>query len=162
MHLTGEYEDWWEGKRFDHPIEAWVVGVTNEQTKDVLQKELLGRKREQGTGMIPKDKIIDVKYRPLPPDSAAEAFIQHRSGGISVVSFKSAIQGRETFQGTAKHVVWCDEEIDQEIYNECLLRTMTCDGIMMLTFTPLQNLTNLVLSFMPGGKIPAHGIVPGS
>lgn len=162
MHLTGDYPDWWEGKRFDHAIEAWVVGVTNEQTRDVLQKELLGRKSEMGTGMIPKDRIVRTTHRSLPPDSVADAYIQHRTGGQSVVSFKSAIQGRETFQGTAKHVIWCDEEIPQDIYNECLLRTMTCKGITMLTFTPLQNLTNLVLSFMPGGKVPPYGVVPGS
>src|SRR5690348_9777294 len=34
IHLTGEYPDWWEGKRFDKPIRAWVAGVTGETTRD--------------------------------------------------------------------------------------------------------------------------------
>src|ERR1043165_6849237 len=26
LHLTGRYSDWWEGRRFVGPIEAWAVG----------------------------------------------------------------------------------------------------------------------------------------
>lgn len=43
------------------------------------------------------------------------------------------IQGRTSFQGTSKHVIWLDEECDFEIYTEFLLRTMTTDGIVMAT-----------------------------
>lgn len=160
LHLTGLYPDWWDGRRFNRPVDCWVSGVTNEQTRDVLQKELLGRKQDMGTGMIPKDLIIRTTHRSLPPDSVADAYIKHVSGGTSVVSFKSAIQGRETYQGTAKDVIWCDEEMPDDVYLECLLRTMTNNGMTMITFTPLQDLTPLVLSFMPGGEIPANGIVP--
>ncbi len=41
-----------------------------------------------------------------------------------------------------------------DIYAECLLRTMTTNGLLILTFTPLQGLTELVLSFLPGGRLP--------
>ena len=45
-----------------------------------------------------------------------------------------------------------------DIYIECLLRTaQTADfegGMLMLTFTPLQGLTPLVLQFLPGGQLP--------
>ena len=159
-HLTGEYPEWWPGRKFDKPIDAWVVGVTNEQTRDVLQKELLGRKTAMGEGMVPKHLIERTTHRSLPPDSVADAYIKHASGGTSVVSFKSAIQGSETFMGTAKDVIWMDEEIPSDIYSECLLRTMTVSGIVMLTFTPLQGLTDLVLSFLPGGRFPPNGVVP--
>jgi len=40
-----------------------------------------------------------------------------------------------------------------DIYVECLLRTMTNEGIMILTFTPLQGLSNVVLSFLSEGSI---------
>jgi len=160
LHLTGLYPDWWEGRRFNRPIDAWVSGVTNEQTRDVLQKELLGRKTDMGTGMIPKHLIERTTHRSLPPDSVADAYIKHSTGGTSVVSFKSAIQGRETYQGTAKDVIWCDEECPVDIYTECLLRTMTNSGIVMLTFTPLMGLTDVVLSFVPGGVFPPDGVVP--
>ncbi len=42
-----------------------------------------------------------------------------------------------------------------DIYSECLLRTMTTNGVIILTFTPLQGLTELVLSFLPGGRLPS-------
>jgi hypothetical protein len=29
LHLTGRYPDWWEGRRFAGPIEAWVAGDTS-------------------------------------------------------------------------------------------------------------------------------------
>jgi phage terminase large subunit-like protein len=74
-------------------------------------------------------------------------FVNHATGGISEVTFKSYDQGRDSFQGTAKHVVWLDEESDLSIYIESLLRTMTCDGFVMLTATPLLGMTELLRSF---------------
>ena len=57
-----------------------------------------------------------------------------------------------------------DEEPPDDIYVECLLRTVkTPDfegGMLMLTFTPLQGLTPLVLEFLPGGRLPDRGAVP--
>jgi phage terminase large subunit-like protein len=35
-----------------------------------------------------------------------------------------------------------------DIYTECLLRTMTTDGLIMVTFTPLNGRTPLVASFL--------------
>lgn len=164
-HLTGLYPHWWEGKRFDKPVDCWASGVTNEATRDILQKELLGRKMEQGTGLIPGHLIERTTHRSLPADSVTDAYIKHVSGGLSVVGFKAANQGRETFQGTAKDVVWLDEEHPEDIYSECLIRTMVTkngSGITMITFTPVDNLTPLVLQFMPNGIPPANGLVEGS
>ena len=39
IHLTGNYPDWWEGRRFEEPIKAWVCGASNETTRDICQKE---------------------------------------------------------------------------------------------------------------------------
>jgi phage terminase large subunit-like protein len=50
---------------------------------------------------------------------------------------KSFDAGRRTFQGTECDLVWLDEEPPQEVYTECLLRTMTSDGCIMATLTPL-------------------------
>ena len=27
-HLTGDYPDWWEGRKFDGPISAWAAGMS--------------------------------------------------------------------------------------------------------------------------------------
>jgi hypothetical protein len=42
-HTTGQYKDWWEGKRFNHPTHGWAAGDTNETTRDIIQKNYSGR-----------------------------------------------------------------------------------------------------------------------
>jgi len=58
FHATGEYPDWWKGRRFDGPTRGWAMGSTARSTRDTVQKELLGPPGAWGTGMIPADKII--------------------------------------------------------------------------------------------------------
>src|ERR1035441_8845651 len=41
-HLTGRYPDWWQGRRFSEPINAWACGTTNGTTRDIVQEKLLG------------------------------------------------------------------------------------------------------------------------
>ena len=42
-----------------------------------------------------------------------------------------------------------------DVYGECLVRTMTTDGIVMLTFTPLAGMSDVVISFLPKEMRPA-------
>lgn len=154
LHLTGLYPDWWEGRRFDHPIESWAAGQTNETTRDIVQKELLGMRGDYGSGMIPKECIARTTARPGVPDAVQDLYIKHKSGGISVCTLKSYVQGVESFMGTAKHVVWFDEEPPANVYSEALTRTMTTKGMIYCTFTPLRGLSDVVLAFLPDGKLP--------
>lgn len=143
-HLTGIYPPWWTGKRFFTAIEAWAVAVTAESARDIIQKELFGDIRTAPkTGMIPADMIVDWSMRQGVSDTIDQIWVRHVSGGISVLSLKSNEQGREKMQGTAKHVVWIDEECDHDVFTECRLRIMTVHGIMLVTFTPLKGLTSL-------------------
>src|SRR2546423_14018595 len=41
-HLTGQYPDWWTGRRFETPIMMWATGVTGETTRDNVQRVLMG------------------------------------------------------------------------------------------------------------------------
>lgn len=164
-HLTGEYPEWWEGRKFKEPIKAWAAGINEKSTKDILQFELLGSPRDIGSGMIPKDKILEnglVKKAGV-VESYETVYVQHKSGGASSVTFKSYEQGRETFQGTKIHVILLDEEPrDYGIYTECLTRTASAcsdgsSGIIICTFTPLYGLSEVVLSFLKDGKFPENG-----
>jgi phage terminase large subunit-like protein len=74
---------------------------------------------------------------------------------LSILDFKSYETGAEGFQGTAKHFIWLDEEPELEIYTECLMRTMTTDGLVLATFTPLRGRTPLVLSFLGSQTVEA-------
>lgn len=162
-HLTGLYPDWWVGRRFRRPIRAWVAGDTNETTRDVLQLELLGsvtyggnRKLVDGSGLIPSELIGDTTWKQGVQNLVDTVHIDYKGGGFSTLSFKSYDQGRKVFQGTAKEVIWLDEECPMDVYGECLLRTATTRGIMMLTFTPLLGMSEVVKSFLPKEMRPAE------
>lgn len=154
-HLTGLYPDWWVGRRFARPVRAWAVGKTNETTRDIIQKELLGetvqasRKSVDGTGLIPGAQIGAVTWKQGVNDLIDTIKIRHASGGWSTLGLKSYQQKRGAFEGTAQHVIWADEECPIDIYGECVIRTATTNGIIMLTFTPLEGLTQTVMQFMP-------------
>jgi phage terminase large subunit-like protein len=148
LHLSGRYPDWWQGKRFDSPIKLWAAGETSKKTREVVQEKLFGPANALGTGMIPADAILEKSMKAGVPDAIDTAWIRHVSGGQSHVTLKSYEQGREGFDGDAIHVIWLDEEPDLPIYIECLLRTMTTKGIVYVTFTPLQGISDVVKQFL--------------
>lgn len=155
-HLTGLYPPWWEGRRFDHPIAAWAAGDTYETTRDIIQLTLLGevgqrdgRKAMDGRGIIPGHLLGRCSWRSGLTDLVDTQLVRHVSGGNSSLGLKSYDQGRKAFQGTARHVIWFDEEPPGLVYNEALIRTATVDGIVLLTFTPLEGMSDVVISFLP-------------
>jgi phage terminase large subunit-like protein len=170
MHLTGEYPDWWDGKRWDRPVIGWAAGVTSESTRDNPQKILLGLPGQHGTGAIPK-KSID-KATPAShgvADSIDSIRVKHKSGGTSIVSFKAYEKGREKWQGPSLDFVWFDEEPPEDIYSEGLTRTNVgsngaegVSGITFITFTPLLGMSNVVKKFLsdksPGTHVTKMGI----
>lgn len=153
-HLTGLYPEWWEGKRFDRPVNWWAASDTGETTRDILQHEFLGRIDQIGTGMIPQHLIVgDPTRRRGIADAVDTVIVKHASGGTSTIAFKSYDQGREKFQGTKKDGISLDEEPDLGVYTECLTRlTATVpgenDGTMICTFTPLSGMSAVVLMFL--------------
>ncbi len=149
LHLTGLYPDWWAGRRFEHPVDVWVAGDTSQTTRDVVQYELLGPIGDFGTGMIPYRMVGDVSMARGTPGAVDTVRVKHANGGSSTLGFKAYDQGREKFQGTARHVIWLDEEPDEAVYDECLMRLMTTEGLMICTFTPLKGLSAVALRFLP-------------
>lgn len=150
LHLTGLYPEWWTGRRFNEPIEVWAAGDTAETTRDIVQATLLGPIAQLGCGLIPARNIIGEPTRRMGVSGAMDtARIRHQGGFECLLGFKSFDQGRKKFQGTAKHVIWLDEEPPADVYDECMLRLMTTDGIMICTFTPLEGLTEIALRYLP-------------
>lgn len=154
LHATGKYPTWWKGKRFSQPIKAWAAGSTGTTARDIVQYKLLGQPEEQGTGMIPGDLIV--KTTPKAggvPNAVDTILVRHISGGLSRIKIKSYAEGRKSFEGTEQEIIWLDEECPLSIYTECVTRTMTTNGHIIFTFTPLAGQTKTVKQFMPGGKI---------
>lgn len=164
MHMTGRYPTWWTGKRFTHPVTAWAASVTSQGTRDTIQRILLGQPGEWGTGMIPKDCIVDIKRQAHGvPDAVESITVRHVGGGISRITLKSYDQGREKFQGETLDFVWLDEEpSDIDLYFEALTRTNASKGILFLTFTPLLGMSKVVKRYLqekaPGTHITSMTI----
>jgi len=147
-HSTGNYPEWWSGKRFMEATRIWVVSVTNEASRDICQLALLGGEGEHGTGWLPAESIEKVSYRQAGVSNVVDTVrVRHASGGKSTITFKTHDQGRAKFQGTSQHVVWMDEEPPYDIYSECLTRTLDVNGIVLLTFTPLLGASEVVRHF---------------
>ena len=150
-HLTGEYPEDWDGHKFDRPINAWACGVSNVTTRDILQLELLGQPDDPtalGTGAIPKDAIIDTVRLPGVPNALQSATVKHKSGGVSRLGFKSYEMGEHKFMGSALDFIWLDEEPPHNIFTQCITRTATTQGIVSMTFTPENGMTETCRAFM--------------
>jgi phage terminase large subunit-like protein len=150
LHLTGRYPDWWTGRRFERPVSAWACGDTRETARDILQRKIIGEKGRLTEGLALVHPALFGNFSAgFIPNSYSTVQVRHVSGGFSTLSFKSYDQGREAFQGTEQDVILLDEEPPLDVYIECLTRTMTNDGLIMLTFTPLKGMSETVLSFFP-------------
>ena len=157
-HLTGNYPDWWEGRRFDKPIKMWVATPTSEKTRDVVQRELIGHITDYGSGFIPRD-LIQPTSSGMPgtlkmgvSKAIDSVLIKHISGGVSELKFKSYKEGVLSFESDKIDVVHLDEEPPLEIWASCLARTMTQNGIVYLTETPLLGMTPLLTELIERNK----------
>ena len=148
MHATGRYPDWWRGRRFDKPTIGWGAGTTNETTRDTVQRILVGRPGQQGTGAIPKDAILELVSARGTPDLLDSIKVRHVSGGVSVIGLKSYQRGRESFQGETLDYLWFDEEPPADIFTEGLTRTNINQGPVWVTFTPLNGMSETVRRFL--------------
>lgn len=161
-HLTGEYPEWWLGRRFYRPIKAWAASDTGLTTRDVVQTKLCGPygyPAKYGTGMIPKAAVNwtkDVSLARGVTDLFDTVMVTHKTNGRvdgkSILTFKSYEQGRKKWQGDAVDVIWCDEEPDEDIYAEALARIAPTiegeeGGIIYVTFTPLLGRSKVVIRY---------------
>ena len=150
-HATGKYPSWWAGKRFNRPVRCWAGGVSNETTRDVCQKELVGQPDDptaRGTGSIPLNSIGDTVRKAGVPNAINSVVVKHTTGGYSRIGFKAYEMGKEKWMGESVDVIWLDEEPPPSIYSQALTRTADKGGIVFMTFTPEQGMTETVAQFI--------------
>ena len=120
------------------PMNGWVVSLTAEMQRDVAQKKLMsylnpawikGVRMREGKADDPEGGIIDYIQ------------VECVHGGVSTIGFKNCAQGREKFQGTSQDFIWFDEEPPEDVYLECLMRTLDNGGLIFGTMTPLKGMT---------------------
>lgn len=153
-HCTGIYPAWWEGFRFTRaPKTVWIAGTAAKDVRDAIQLKLLGPMDDIGTGMIRGDCVRDYTSKSGVPNAVDTVKIKHKSGKFVTITFKSYDQGRESFQAADVDLLWLDEEPPLQVYIEAVTRTMTTNGLVILTFTPLLGLSETVLQWLPGGEV---------
>lgn len=152
-HLTGLYPEWWVGKRYNRPIQAWAAGDTSKTLRESLQPKLFGTTGMQGTGIIPGDLIGKIANKNT--DTIDFALIQHVSGGWSKLVIKSYEEGRASFQASDVDWIWLDEEPPPEVYTECVqrFRGHTREGGLIITETPMYGVSEVFSWFVPAYSI---------
>lgn len=166
LHLTGQYPDWWPGRRFKHATTGWVCNTSGTKVRDINQFELLGPPGAFGTGMIPGDAIITTKSKSGVADGVEIIYVKHVNGGHSRAIMKSYQEGREGFQGERPNFIWPDEEPPGAIDEEMSMRLMSTvpgqpGGIKYITFTPLEGYTTVVKSYLESDDPDKHVVKMG-
>jgi phage terminase large subunit-like protein len=153
--LTGEYPPGWKGRRFDRPIKARCIGEGAALVRDVSQAKLFGGVGELlGTGFVPKGLIIKTSAAHGVSDSFDQVHVRHKSGGTSVVDFRSYEAGRAKLQGWYNgDVIWLDEEPPSDIYAECMARGA---AVTFTTCTPLNGPTEFIQRFLQDDTMEAR------
>lgn len=107
------------------PNIGWVVSVSNEAQRDILQPKFLK--------LLPKG--VKIRFR------GNGIWDQLIFPNGSIIGFKSCEQGREALQGVALHWVSIDEEPPEEVFKELRARIVDYKGRIWLTFTPVNGMT---------------------
>jgi len=150
-HLTGIYPDWWTGHRFPKSVEFIVASTTNETTRDRCQRELFGEPtndKELGTGAVPLELIGERVRKPGVPNAYDSVLVKHASGSWSKVYFRAFEQGAKKFMGYRIDGGWGDEEPPADVWSQLLRGTFATDGILYITFTPEEGVTEVVHQFI--------------
>lgn len=114
------------------PNTIWVVGLDFPTVRDVLWREKL-RNGKDHPGFVPQSAEVT---------KTNESDYQIFFSNGSVITCKSADSGREKFQGASVDLVWIDEEPEVEIFDECYQRTVDCAGKILITLTPLVDISS--------------------
>ena len=177
FHLSGKYPEWWQGHRFNEPIEAWLCGLDAKALRAGLQRILFGGigKDDIGTGIIARedltadDKSLQVWSMGGTSNCIGQFRVRHYTNnefdGWSTVEFMTYEQGWKAFQGPTKQFIGFDEEPDDgKVFAECIARLRGKDGgkpgHFLAAFTPTDGCRDVYLAFVPKGTYPTDGTHP--
>lgn len=159
LHLTGLYPDWWKGRRFDKPVNAWALGITTDSTRDVLQKELLGTNNAKDSSSIGSGSIArkHINFDTIERDGGRVLRIQikHYNGsgkfdGYSSLTFKTSMMDEAALMGAKLDLVWMDEQPpfnEEQLHSQLVMRVSDSGGTLTVTATPEQGATALLSDY---------------
>lgn len=121
----------------DHGVNIWAVGLDFSVIRDVIWNEKL-RRGHRHPGLLPfSESPLITRIS----DSEFQVQVDV-NGRKSTLTCKSAEAGREKFQSASIDLLWLDEEVEEEIFDECFQRTVDCGGKIILTLTPLADVSS--------------------
>jgi hypothetical protein len=89
LHMTGQYPDWWIGRKFTKPTRGWIVGVTAQLVRNGPQRQLTAKQGEFGSGTVPLASLVGRPVMvPCGTGSIDTLNIRHQSGGLSTANFQ--------------------------------------------------------------------------
>lgn len=106
---------------------AWIVSESSEVQREVTQPKILK--------FLPADQIAHKQNI----QRGIIDFIALKNGWRLV--FKNYEQGVDKFGGKDVDIIWFDEEPPQDIYKECMMRTIDRGGVIIGTMTPVNGMT---------------------
>jgi phage terminase large subunit-like protein len=159
--ITGIYFPWYDGYKFSRSLTIMCLCDTNQNLRDVWSEPLIGHKQKDGSfsgGFIPAENIVSVTFRASTGGLVDKAIIKNSYGSHSTLYFRCYQQDREAFQGYTLDVVCFDEEPKQAIYGEIMTRLMTAastkDSKVLISYTPLKGMGELVMQIENEFKLP--------
>lgn len=155
------YPDWWDGLRFDKPINALALGESWSQLMNpkALHELIFGPLHDVGSGWLPKDRILKTTGSGQ-LGAYASVEIEHVSGGISTLKLGTYNAGFAVLMGSALDFVLIDEcPRDRSILPQCIKRTWTTNGSVLCSFTPEFGLNETVEVFWDNKGIYHKGLI---
>tara|TARA_R100000664_G_scaffold34220_1_gene55221 strand:+ start:5641 stop:7098 length:1458 start_codon:yes stop_codon:yes gene_type:complete len=129
-------DTWW--------VKEWLK--INNLPKDLIQKK---PSKVLVSALSYSDAIAYVRpkiSKYLPAGTKEKNWNNHGRSSVTLpnggkIISMSADSGRKKYQGISCKLAWLDEEHPQEIFEECMLRTIDTRGIVFITMTPLLGIT---------------------
>jgi hypothetical protein len=98
--------------------------------------------------MIPADSIVRVTAKPGVSDAIEGIFLRHTAGGVSELTLEKLRSGSRSLSRHESRFDLVGRRGDPSIYVESLLRAMATNGLLLLTFTPLNGMTDICRDFL--------------
>lgn len=158
LHATGLYPDEikyidkrngpvltepYTGLKFNRAPKMGIISVSMSQMIRGIQAKLFGPPHDFGTGLIPKDLILDHREVSKSNGCVDWAIIKHSSGGTTEMNFMYYTQEVENFQGFDWDWAHFDEQPPYPYFEEVQMRMLDRGGYIAMTYWPREERSEL-------------------
>lgn len=128
FHTTGQYPDWWTGRRWDRPVKGRIFASDFSKGVSVITEKL--------HEWFPKDCIIHIDKNNLKAEVGWH--IRHKTGGISFFDMLTYEQDPYLAEGWNGDFALFDEPPPRAMYIATIRGLIDNNGLCMFTLTPLK------------------------